>query len=334
MDTQTPQKFLRRKHLDNISKIGCQLTIPSSPHLTKLGFGTGVNVWKLERSPTGKNQSPWAIKRLSKTAREQKGNEIYDIRLKAEAEILRKLSHPNIIGFRAFEKSSEGVDSLAIECCTTCLGTILEERCEDDLGPLPANEIWKVVLDISNALKYLHEEAKLLHADLKSFNILIKGDFEICKLCDFGVSLPLNDEGIIDFTKNPDLEYIGTQLWSAPEVIDGETIICSKSDIFSFGLIIYETLALLPPHTLKINDDEEAKENSDITNESLDTSTESMCYGTRPPLPENFQVSDEYKEIIELFFICTNELPEDRPTASVIFKIASDFIKKSQKDAK
>lgn len=39
--------------------------------------------------------------------------------------------------------------------------------------------------------------------------ILIKNDFEICKLCDFGVSLPLNADGYIDLVKKPDAKYIG-----------------------------------------------------------------------------------------------------------------------------
>lgn len=48
--------------------------------------------------------------------------------------------------------------------------------------------------DVASGLKYLHEEKKLLHGDLKSGNVLIKGDFKIAKLCDFGVSLKLNDK--------------------------------------------------------------------------------------------------------------------------------------------
>ncbi len=40
-------------------------------------------------------------------------------------------------------------------------------------------------------LQYLHNEKKLLHGDMKSCNVVIKGDFESIKICDVGVSLPL-----------------------------------------------------------------------------------------------------------------------------------------------
>lgn len=42
-------------------------------------------------------------------------------------------------------------------------------------------------------LKYLHNEKKLLHGDMKSCNVVIKGDFESIKICDVGVSLPLDE---------------------------------------------------------------------------------------------------------------------------------------------
>lgn len=120
-----------------------------------------------------------------------------------------KLNHPNIVGFRGVIKSSEGVDALALEMCSTSLGSILEERHDEDLGPLPAKHTFKMIMDIAHALDFLHTEARLLHGDLKSFNVLVKGEFEICKLCDFGVSLPLDENGEINFHKNPHLQYVG-----------------------------------------------------------------------------------------------------------------------------
>lgn len=42
-------------------------------------------------------------------------------------------------------------------------------------------------------LQYLHNEKKLLHGDMKSCNVVVKGDFETVKICDVGVSLQLDE---------------------------------------------------------------------------------------------------------------------------------------------
>jgi PDZ-binding kinase len=76
----------------------------------------------------------------------------------------------------------------------------------------------------------------------------VTGDFEIIKLCDFGVVIPLKTNGEIDTEAGA--EYVGTLPWTAPEVLrtDGVTPITNKTDIFSFGLVLWEMIALSPPH--------------------------------------------------------------------------------------
>jgi PDZ-binding kinase len=54
-----------------------------------------------------------------------------------------------------------------------------------------------------------------MHGDLKSGNVLITGDFSGVKLCDFGVTLPVNSEGKVS---DPNSHYIGTEAWSPLEV--------------------------------------------------------------------------------------------------------------------
>lgn len=232
------------RHMTSVTRL------PSSPFLQKLGFGTGVEVLRIKRSPTkNSTRSPWAIKMLSRRNDAESAKMLGD-RLTEEASILKKLDHPNIVGYRGFDSLEAGKEYIAMEYCNTSLGDLLQARYDEGLPSLEADKIRRMSLDILNALDYLHTDALILHGDLKSFNILVKNDFEICKLCDFGVSLPLTKEGFLDTEKKKDAQYVGTGIWSAPEVLEEDiTLISSKADIFSFGLVIYETIALLPPHT-------------------------------------------------------------------------------------
>lgn len=119
-----------------------------------------------------------------------------------------------------------------MEACTSSLGDLLETRHGESLGPLEPEKINIMGYDISKALNYLHNEAMLLHGDIKSFNILIKGDFAVCKLCDFGVSMPIKADGLLDFEKKPSANYVGTDLWNAPEVFEEEAeLISTKSEM-------------------------------------------------------------------------------------------------------
>lgn len=224
--------------------------------------------------------------------------------------------------------------TLMMEVCDTSLGDILEERLENKFGPLSAGHITLMCANIFKALDYLHSEAHLLHGDIKSFNILIKTDFAQAKLCDFGVSLPLNKLGFVDLVRKPDARYIGTTLWSAPEVLinNNEVNISSKADIFSFGLVIYECIALMPPHTWSMSgkeyDDDNGDEIIDLDGSERTDEDESLdseaLVGTRPPLPEAQELSDEYNVAVELFYVCTNEEPEDRPSAASLSELLNN----------
>ena len=154
-----------------------------------------------------------------------------------------------------------------------------------------------------------------MHGDLKSGNILIVGDFENIKLCDFGVTLPVNSEGLVS---DPARKYVGTEAWSPMEVIKDQTI-TSKADIFAFGLLVYEMLALHSPHIDKLmGDDDDDSADSD---ESLDEEAFREALGTRPPLPDKFQFDSSYRTVLEVFFAATHEDPKLRPTAKEILEM-------------
>ncbi|CAG9809333.1 unnamed protein product [Chironomus riparius] len=317
---KTPLNLFKQKHM-------MSREIPASPFMKKLGYGTGICVYllpnKLKRNQTA---SPWAVK---KTLKLKHDTTMYGKRLDFEAEVLRRLTHRNIVEFKAYEMSQDGRFNLCMEACSMSLGDLLEKRYEDKLGPLEVFKINTLGLDISKALNYLHNEVLMMHGDMKSFNILIKGNFGICKLCDFGVSLKVKKDGLLDFDKDPKAHYVGTDLWSAPEIFEEDsTLISTKSEIFSFGLVFYECLTCVPPNTLEMMD-KKALDFDDVACEEIeeieDEEDEGPIYGIRPPFPEDMKLSEDYNDILHIFNICTDDDPEQRPDARKLENIFNEL---------
>uniref|UniRef100_A0A8C5IAI2 Protein kinase domain-containing protein n=1 Tax=Gouania willdenowi TaxID=441366 RepID=A0A8C5IAI2_GOUWI len=293
---------------------GTPIIIPASPFMRKLGCGTGVSVYLINR--TGKlNASPWAVKKInSKCCSDQV--DVYQQRLNNEAEVLKGIHHPNVIGFRALATAKDGSKCLAMEYGgERSLYDLIEKRAEDGLKQFPVANIEKVALHVARGLQYLHTEKKLLHGDMKSFNVVIKGDFESVKICDIGVSLQLDENMKVS---DPKAVYIGTEPWAPKEaLVEGE--ITDKADIFAYGLTLWEMMTLNMPHMdLLENDDDDDDDDDD--NDSMEVGSEDAYYehlGTRPPLDAH-TLGAPYRRMVELFYLCTEEDPKKRPSATQI----------------
>lgn len=101
-------------------------------------------------------------------------------------------------------------------------------------GRLPETDIVKVGTDITEALSSL-EQSNILHLDIKPENIMIHDG--VYKLSDFGIvyqrstsTMPLN------------AEIWGTPAYSSPEILMDDANVSFKSDIYSFGIVLYEAL--------------------------------------------------------------------------------------------
>lgn len=306
---KTPNKFLEKRK-SALCLTPC-INIPASPFMQKLGFGTGVNVYLMKRSPRGSSHSPWAIKKINSKCTGYYQS-MYQKRLTDEAKILKHLHHPNIIGYRAFTEANDGSLCLAMEYGgEKSLYDLIEERYKSSQTPFPAAIILKVAVNMARGLKYLHQEKKLLHGDIKSSNVVIKGDFETIKICDVGVSLPLDENMTVT---DPEAHYIGTEPWKPKEALEMDGVITDKADIFAFALTLWEMMTLSIPHINLPDDDDEDKtfDESDFDDEAY-----YAVLGTRPPI--NMEELDEsYQKIVELFSVCTNEDPKDRPSAAHI----------------
>ncbi|NXS37939.1 TOPK kinase, partial [Pomatostomus ruficeps] len=254
------------------------VTIPASPFMRKLGFGTGVSVYLMERSPRGALRSPWAVKKINGgCSRSQRG--LYQQRLRREARTLRSLQHPNIVGFRALAAAPDGSLCLAMEFGgEKSLNDLIEERREQGMGAFPAPTILHVALSVARGLQYLHTEQRLLHGDVKSPNVVVRGPFQAVKLCDVGVALPLDENLTVS---DPELHYVGSEPWLPPEALEPGRIISDRSDVFAFGLTLWEMLTLSVPHIPNADTDTEGSGSED----SFDEDSFYAALGTRPPLP-------------------------------------------------
>ncbi|KAE9612603.1 hypothetical protein Lal_00005783 [Lupinus albus] len=103
------------------------------------------------------------------------------------------------------------------------------------------DERLQIALDISHGIEYLHEGAvpPVIHRDLKSANILLDHSMG-AKVADFGLS----KEEVFD-GRNSGLK--GTYGYMDPAYISTSKL-TTKSDIYSFGIIIFELITAIHPH--------------------------------------------------------------------------------------
>lgn len=330
---KTPTSTKCKSRLDSAKKIP-SLEIPPSPFLQKIGYGCGVNVFTLDRSPkAGFVRSPWAIKKSNQLSLDKK----YDERIRLEAEILSKLNHPNIIGFRALAETVRGQPCLAMEKMEISLGDLIQEKYESEgREPFPAADIWRIGHEIAKGLEYLHHTMYILHGDVKSYNVLVTKDFATVKLCDFGVSLKLSKDLEVE---SEDSRYIGTECWSAPEIIHETGPITNKTDIWAYGIVIWEMITLSTPHVKMTADFEDEMETDvSMTEEEMlcglnESSFSLGTVGTRPLLPA-IDLDEEYRKVLEIFYACTDADYMTRPSAKgivIFYNNYNDSLKRKAK---
>ena len=153
--------------------------------------------------------------------------------LKREIEIMKKIgSHPNIVEFLGEIDGDilmEGIKD----------GLTLQKYCYlfSNHVALPIKTCIALMKQLASALKHLHDKG-IIHHDLKDENVLVdlSGEIPILKLCDFGISEVVNDNGR-GHGKEEDRES-GTYSSMAPEQNPGRTEpITTKIDVYAFGSI-------------------------------------------------------------------------------------------------
>ena len=172
-------------------------------------------------------------------------------RLEREARAVSSLNHPNICHLYDIG-SQNGIDFLVMELVE---GETLADRLRK--GAMPLAEILKVGRAIAEALAVAHRQG-IVHRDLKPGNIMLTP--QGAKLMDFGLAKSAAG-GFDSASKAPLLSaartmseasplsplttagsIIGTIQYMSPEQVEGQEI-DGRSDIFSFGAVLYEMVS-------------------------------------------------------------------------------------------
>src|SRR5208282_1045539 len=153
-------------------------------------------------------------------------------RFESEARAIAALNHPNICTLHDI-----GPDYLVMEYVE---GSPLR-------GPMPPQEARRAALEISSALEAAHAKG-IIHRDLKPANILLTPTG--VKVLDFGLA-KIEEAREADKTAANHTQagaILGTAAYMSPEQAEGEPI-DARSDIFSFGVVLYEMLSGRRPFT-------------------------------------------------------------------------------------
>jgi hypothetical protein len=152
-------------------------------------------------------------------------------RFRMEAVAAARLSHPAVV--RVFDTGmDDGVCYIVMELFE---GATLANLLETD-GALPPEQAARVVGATLQGLAHAHQEG-VIHRDVKPSNILV-GSGGTVKVTDFGIAKAAFAEGDVTTTGN----LLGTAKYLAPEQVHGSGEIDGRADLYSAGIVLYETL--------------------------------------------------------------------------------------------
>jgi len=208
-----------------------------------VGNGSFGVVFQTKLSPSGEDA---AIKRV-----------LQDKRFKnRELQIMRIVRHPNIFELKAFDYSNGdrvrdtdalmGVQTalMAAQKDEVYLNLVLEfvpetvYRASRHFNKLkttmPILEVKLYIYQLFRSLAYIHSQG-ICHRDIKPQNLLLDPNSGILKLCDFGSAKILVEN-------EPNVSYICSRYYRAPELIFGATNYTTKIDVWSTGCVMAELM--------------------------------------------------------------------------------------------
>jgi len=255
--------------------------------IERLGSGGMGLVYRAEQVSI---KRPVAVKLLPTRL---SSDEVNVKRVQREATAMGNLRHPNIATLYEFGFSEDDQPYLVMELIS---GTTLRELLQKE-GALPPKRACAILAQVADAMEYAHKHG-IIHRDLKPDNVMLdcehKEDF--VKILDFGIAKSSAD--IVSLTQAG--QVVGSPLYMSPEQCMG-LMLNGKTDIYSLGIILYESLTGEAPYKGSTSYDTVRKKTSEPP----------------PPFPVPFS---QLKELEELTLTCIAPKTTGRPESMAFIK--------------
>ncbi|KAA8515373.1 hypothetical protein F0562_019016 [Nyssa sinensis] len=301
VDAPTMEKFLqelaKEKPVRFTAQQLCNFTSNYSTTLGSGGFGVVYN----GQFPNGVKIAVKVLKRnLDRTAGEQ---------FMAEVGTIGRTYHINLVRLYGF-CYDHPMRALVFEYMEN--GS-LDKYLFSDTKAIEWEKLHEIAIGTAKGIAYLHEECqqRIIHYDIKPGNVLLDANF-FPKVADFGLAKLCNR----DNTHESVTGYRGTPGYSAPEFMLNNFPITNKCDVYSFGMMLFETIGM--------------RKNTIVgSNESLDWfpkhvwgeyekgELEAMTLSCG--IEENDRVKAERMCMVALW--CVQDAPEARPLMSAVVKM-------------
>jgi serine/threonine-protein kinase len=167
-------------------------------------------------------------------------------RFQREVRLAARLQHPHILSIH--DSGEVPGDASTPPLLWFAMPFIEGESLRDRLTrerQLPLEDALRIGREAADALEYAHRHG-IIHRDIKPENILLTGSHAL--VADFGIARAVAD-GQADGRLTETGTTLGTPAYMSPEQAAGERAIDQRSDIYSLGCVVYETIAGEPPFT-------------------------------------------------------------------------------------
>lgn len=164
-------------------------------------------------------------------------------RFVAETELLRTLSHPNLVSVLDWGEDESGRPYVLLEHACVSVGALIGEtyRAEDRTRALPPGRAVGIACQVLAALSELHTKVAA-HRDVKPFNMLVADDGRIL-LADLGSSRLRGERG-----ETPAGLKVGSPYYAAPEQEDDPGAADERADLYAVAVTLHRLLTgELPP---------------------------------------------------------------------------------------